>query len=193
MSGILRKPQPRGSLWRVLGWGTAIALLVAPFIAMQLHAEGVNWTLSDFIFAGVILATVGALLELTVRLSPNASYLGGVALALLGSLLVVWSNLAVGIVGSEENPLNQLFFAAVVVGIATATFARFRARGMSWAMIATAISLAVAFVIATSSSSDEPNVSHFVELFGLSAFALLFVASAALFRRAARLQSSSSS
>ena len=160
---------------------------------MRLHADGVNWTIGDFIFAGVIFATVGGLLELVVKLTPNASYRGAVAFALLGSLLVVWSNLAVGIVGSEQNVFNRLFFAALLIGVASAATARFRAPGMSWAMTATAVSLGIAFVIATAFGTDEANVSHRVELFGVCIFELLFVASAYLFRRAARLQSSSSS
>ncbi|HEY8433372.1 MAG TPA: hypothetical protein VIK68_02040 [Sphingomicrobium sp.] len=47
-----------------------------PFISMRLHADGVNWTIGDFIFAGVIFATVGGLLELAVKLMPNASHRG---------------------------------------------------------------------------------------------------------------------
>ncbi|MGE5561925.1 MAG: hypothetical protein ACM3ZV_01305 [Bacillota bacterium] len=183
----------RGVPWRVIGWGTAVALLATPFVAMQLHAEGVNWTGSDFIFAGAIFAIIGGLLELAVRMSKNGFYRFGVALALLGSLLVVWSNLAVGIVGSEDNPVNLLFFGALLVGIVAACIARFRAQGMPWAMVATAVSLGVAFIVATGFRTDEPNVSHWTEALGVSIFGLVFLASAGLFRRAAALQSSSSS
>ena len=185
----VRRPNP----WRLIGWGAAVALLATPFVAMQFHAEGVNWSASDFIFAAVIFAIIGGLLELAVRMSKNGFYRFGVALALLGSLLVIWSNLAVGIVGSEDNPVNLLFFGALVVGIAGTFIARFRPAGMSWAMLATAISLGVAFVIATGFRTDEPNVSHWTEAVGVSIFGLVFVASAGLFRHAARLQSSSSS
>jgi len=183
----------RANIWRVIGWGTAVALLAAPFVAMQLHAEGVDWSARDFIFAGVLFAVIGGLLEIAVRLSRNGSYRGAVALALLGNLLVIWSNLAVGIVGSENNPVNQLFFAALLLGIAGACIARFRAQGMSVAMAATAVSLGVAFVIATAFTTDEPNVSRWVEMVGVAIFGLIFLGSAALFRRAAPIQSSSSS
>jgi hypothetical protein len=44
----------------------------------------------------------------------------------------------------------------------------------------------VAFVIASLGPTDEPNVKHVVELAGTSVFAGLFLASAALFRKAAR-------
>jgi MFS family permease len=191
---IMRSSEARrGSPWRIVGWGTAVALLATPFVAMELHAEGVNWSMGDFIFAGVIFAIVGGLLELAVRMSKNGFYRFGVALALLGNLLVIWSNLAVGIVGSENNPVNELFFAALLVGIIGACAAGFRAAGLSWAMIATAASLGAAFVIATAFRTDEPNVSHWTEGLGVTIFGLIFVASAGLFRRAARIQSSSSS
>jgi hypothetical protein len=194
VAGIMRNSDARrGSAWRIIGWGTAVALLATPFVAMQLHAEGVNWSRGDFIFAGLLFAILGGLLELTVRMSKNGLYRLAVALALLGNLLVIWSNLAVGIVGSAQDPVNQLFFAALLVGIAGACIVRFRASGMPWAMVATSVSLGIAFVIATATRTDEPNVSHWTEAVGVSIFGLIFLASAGLFARAARLQSSSSS
>lgn len=184
----LARSSSRGNIWRIIGWGTAVALLAAPFVAMQLHAEGVDWSAGDFIFAGALFAVIGGLLEIAVRLSRNGPYRGGVALALLGNLLVIWSNLAVGIVGSENNAVNQFFFAALLVGIAGACIARFRARGMWMAMASTAVALEVAFVIATTFRTDEPNVSHWTEMVGVTIFALIFLGSAALFRRAAQSQ-----
>jgi hypothetical protein len=182
-----------GSPWRIIGWGTAVALLAAPFVAMQLHAEGVDWSLGDFIFAGVIFATVGGLLELAVWKIRSGWYRAAVAVGLLGYLLVVWSNLAVGIVGSEHNPANQLFFLALLIGIAGACVARFRAKGMTYAMLVTAVSLWVAFTIASLGPRDEPFVKHGVEFAGTSIFAAILLGSAWLFRRAALAQSSSSS
>lgn len=53
-------------------------------------------------------------------------------------------------------------------------------------MTATAVSLGIAFAIAVTRGTDEPFVSHGVELSGTSVFALLFLGSAALFRKAAQ-------
>ena len=179
--------------WRIIGWGTAVVLLAAPFVAMQLHAEGVNWSAGDFIVAGTIFAIVGGLLELAVWKIASGWYRAGVAVALLGYLLVVWSNLAVGIVGSEHNPANQLFFLALLIGIAGACVARFRAKGMAYAMVAVAGSLMVAFAVASAGPTDEPFVKHSVEFAGTSIFAAILLGSAWLFRRAALAYSSSSS
>jgi len=179
--------------WRIIGWGGAVALLALPFVAMQLRAPGVDWSPGDFIFAGVLFATIGGLAELAVRLSSNGTYRAAFALGLLGMFLVIWSNLAVGIVGSEHNPPNQLFFAALLLGIIGSAVARLRPKGMSLAMFTTAAGLWAAFIAASLGATDEPHVKHLVEFVGLSLFATLFVASGFLFRKAAQDQSSSSS
>jgi hypothetical protein len=180
-----------GSPWRFVGWGIAAALLLLPLIAMRFTPE-VNWTAEDFIVWGIMLGTVGGLFELAVRISPLPSYRAGFGLALLGAFLVTWANLAVGIVGSENNPANQLFFAALLVGIVGAGITRLRASGMVKAMTATAVALWIAFAIAVMGPTDEPWVRHSVEFAGTSIFALLFVGSALLFHRAAAHSSSSS-
>lgn len=171
--------------WRTIGWGGAAALLALPFVAMQFTRE-VVWTASDFIAFGVMLLMVGVPLELAARASKDWSYRGGALLALAGMFLTIWANLAVGIVGSEDNPNNALFFGALLVGIVGAIIARGRPAGMALAMIATAASLGVAFVIAVTGPTDEPFVPHVREGIGTAVFAGLFLGSSALFRRASR-------
>src|SRR5689334_21872033 len=102
----------RGIPWRLVGWGGAVLLLAAPFVA-------------------VLFGIVGGALELAVRFSPNRAYRGAAALSLLGTLLTIWANLAVGIVGSEHNPANQWFFTALLIGIAGGCIGRFRPKAMS--------------------------------------------------------------
>ena len=171
--------------WRPLGWGAAALLLALPFVAMQFTKE-VNWTLSDFIAFGIMLLMVGVPLELAVRMSRNWSYRAGALVALIGMFLTVWANLAVGIVGSEDNPANVLFFGALLAGIAVAVAGRFRPRAMTVASATTAVSLGLAFAIAVAGPTDEPNVPHVRELIGTCVFAALFLGSALLFRQAVR-------
>jgi hypothetical protein len=181
------KPDNEGAgvPWRAIGWGGAAALLALPFVAMQFTRD-VVWTSSDFVVFGVMLLMVGIPLELAVRASRDWSYRAGALLALLGMFLTIWANLAVGIVGSEGNPANLLFFVALLIGIAGAVVARFQARGMSVAMAVTAGALGVAFAIAVSGPTDEPMVGHTAEGLGTAVFAAFFLGSAAFFRRASR-------
>lgn len=184
--------QARGRYpWRVIGWGAAVALLLLPFVVMQ-FSGGMNWGLDDFVFVGTVIGTIGLLVELGVRASNSWTYRAAYGLALLGMLLVTWANLAVGIVGSEDRPENLWFFAALLVAIVGGAVTRLRAKGMTWAMAATAAALWIAFALAVSGPTDEPHVPHSRELIGVSVFALMFLGSAALFRRVARQSSSSS-
>lgn len=178
--------QRHGSIWRFVGWGVAAALLLLPLAAMQFTPE-VSWTASDFIVWGIMLGTVGGLFELAVRLSPLPSYRIGFGLALIGAFLVTWANLAVGIVGSEDNPANQLFFLALLIGIIGAGIARLRANGMAYAMFATAAALGLAFIIAQMEPRDELFVPESREAMGTGVFVLLFIGSGLLFRRASSI------
>jgi hypothetical protein len=113
--------------------------------------------------------------------SRNAAYRFGVGVALLAAFLQVWMNLAVGIVGSEDNPTNLGFFGVVATAGACAFTARFRAEGMARAMVAVAgVQAMLAVVIATAPSNARDAV---VVLVLSGVFTLLWLASAALFQR----------
>jgi hypothetical protein len=175
----------RGSRWTLLLWGGAALLLLLPFVAMRFTSE-VNWGPEDFIAMGIMLVILCGTIELAVRLSGSKAYRLAVAAAIGGAFLITWANLAVGIVGSEDNPVNQLFFAALLVGILGSIDARFRANGMAAAMLATAAAIAIAFVVAVGGVTDEPNVSHWRELIATTVISSPFLLSAWLFREAAR-------
>lgn len=174
-----------GSRWTLLVWGGAACLLLLPFIAMRFTSE-VNWSATDFLVMGIMLAMVCGVVELVVRLSGNRAYRLGAFAAIGSAFLITWANLAVGIVGSEDNPANQLFFGALVVGVVGAMIARFRARGMAIAMSAAAAAVGIAFVIAVSGATDEPNVSHWLELIATAIITSPLLISAWLFRKAAQ-------
>lgn len=184
MSAYAENGMRFGARLRFIGWSIAGALLLLPFVAMQFTRE-VVWTASDFLVWGLMLATVGGLFELAVRMSPNRSYRAGFGLALLGAFLVVWANLAVGIVGSDDNPSNAFFFWALGAGIATVAISRLKAKGMALAMATTAAALVAAFIAAQMSVRDELWVSPALEAFGTSIFVLMFLGAAALFGKAA--------
>jgi hypothetical protein len=163
---------------------TAFILLV-PLVAMRFTDE-VNWTWSDFVVTGTLLFGSGLTYELIARKAGNAPYRAAVGVALAAALLLVWINLAVGIIGSENNPVNLLYFCVLGVGIVGAVIARLRPRGMARAMFATACAQAsvpvIALVIGKSQVRSRQGPPGVLALNAL--FVLLFVVSALLFRRA---------
>jgi len=75
---------------------TVTVLLCIPLIAMQFTNE-VNWTLSDFIIAGVLLLSTGIIIEAVARNVRNRKTRIGIVLGILMAFLLVWAELAVGI------------------------------------------------------------------------------------------------
>ena len=167
----------RGIPWRAVGWTVAGLVLLIPLVAMQVGSE-VNWSVGDFLFAGLMIGLVGAAFELTVRASPNRSYRGGVASALVASFLIVWATGAVGMIGNEDNPYNLLFFGVIGLALAGSVMARFRPAGMAIAMLVAAIAHCAIGVIGMPADVRGGIISTLM--------ALLWFLSAALFRNAAR-------
>lgn len=145
----------RVSPWRVAGWGTAVALILLPLVAMRFTDE-VAWTASDFVFAVLLIGSVGIACELVVRMTGNAPYRAAVAVALLTGFLIVWSNLTVGIIGDEDDPANLAFFGIVAVAIAGAFVARLRPGGMAHALFATAFAQLLVSAVALLAHMDLP-------------------------------------
>ena len=74
-------------------------LLLIPFIAMQ-FTDVVNWTLSDFLIAAVLLLSAGLAIDFIIRKVKRKKYRIVLAMAILAILLLVWAELAVGILGT---------------------------------------------------------------------------------------------
>jgi hypothetical protein len=173
--------------WRLFGWGAAVALILTPLVAMQLDAPGVNWTLGDFIFAIVMIGGTGLLFELAARMSRNWANRGAVALALLASFLIIWINGAVGIIGNEDNPANLVFGVVLAIEIAGAIVAKAKAEGMVRTMLVTAGAQAlIGLVVFTRGIAVSEPPGAFGLLILIEAFAVLWLASALLFAKAAR-------
>ncbi|MEA3016639.1 MAG: hypothetical protein QOI38_1361 [Sphingomonadales bacterium] len=170
------EPGRRGFPWRLLGWGTAAALLLLPMVAMQFTDE-VNWSPFDFVFAGLLFGSVGLAFELTVRASDNWAFRGGVAVTLAAAFLTVWVNAAVGMIGAEDNPYNLLFLGVIVLALIGAIVARFRPAGMAAASLVAAVAQAGLGAGGLSTDLRGGILS--------TGFALLWLLAAALFRKAA--------
>lgn len=125
-----------------------------------------------------------------VNISGRIAYRIGVGVALAASFIQVWMNLAVGIVGSEDNPVNLGFYLVVVTAGACAFTARLRAEGMARAMLAVAaVQALLALVVATAPSTARDDPMGAIGVLALSGgFTALWLISAALFYRSAARQ-----
>lgn len=164
--------------FRAVLWGGAGTLLLLPWIAMQFTGE-VNWTGFDFLVFGAMLAIACGACELAMWASRSHAYRLAAAIAVGTGFLLVWINLAVGIIGSENNIENLVYAGVLLVAALGAAFARLRALGMARAMVATAIVHALTGVYGLAIGSVEAGVSALV-------FVAAWLASAWGFHRAAR-------
>ena len=168
----------RRNRWRWAIWGTAAGLLLLPWVAMRLDAPGVDWSGGDFVAMGLLLFGACGLYEVAARMSGDLFYRAGTALAVLIGFLTAWSNLAVGIIGNENDALNLMFFGVVGIALFGALAVRFRARGLVAVMTAAGVAQALAAVLGWLASGWENGV--LIALF----FSVPWLASAELFRRA---------
>jgi hypothetical protein len=104
--------------------------------------------------------------------------------ALVAAFLLIWANGAVGLIGSEDNDLNMVYFGVLAVGLIGAVVARFRPRGMALAMAAMAIAQAAIAVTVLAVGMAPPESGAFEILAINGFFVALFTGSALLFRKA---------
>lgn len=159
-----------------------VLLLLIPLGAMQ-FSSGVDWDETDFIVMGILIFATGFSYKLITMKSGNFMYKTAVGLAFLTGFLLVWINLAVGIIGSENNPINQLYFGVIYVGIIGSFIARFQPEGMVRTMFAMAIAQALIAAIALVGGFYQSPPSTVFHIIGVNGFFItLFVISAMLFR-----------
>jgi hypothetical protein len=170
-------------------------ILLVPLFG-SLFIEGWNWSLFDFVIMAALLFGTGLTYELISRKGGTVAYRVAVGVACLTGFILVFINAAVGIIG--DGPINLMYFGVLGVGFVGAFMARFQPQGMALALFATAVAQMLvpvaALAIWKAGWHDlliDPNSPHspfdpgIAAIFGLNAvFAVLFVASAVLFRHA---------
>ena len=176
----------RNAYRSVIGLALATALiLLLIFLSMQITGD-MNWGLFDFVFAGAIIFGIGLTYQVVTRKAGNTAYRCAVGLALAAAFILVWVNLAVGVIGSEDNLANLMYGGVLAIGFIGAIIAELRPQGMARVLFAMALAQVVVAVIAVilglGSPWSEPGEIVFVNGF----FVTLFVGSALLFRSAAR-------
>jgi hypothetical protein len=149
--------------------------------------DEVVWDETDFAVMGAMLFGGCGAYELAARMTGNVAYRAAAGVAVVAAFILVWMNLAVGIIGSEDNSANLMYAGVLAVGVLGAFLVRFKPRGMARALAATALAQVSVGAIALiaglgSTGANWPQV--IVVLTGF--FTTLWLVSAWLFGKAAR-------
>lgn len=178
---------PRTKTWRIARWTAAAILLSVPWVMMQVSDEW-NWRPESFVLFGALLATALGLYEWGTRVSGSVAYRVAIAIALVTGFVVVWMNLAVGIIGPEDNPANLMYLGVLGIGAAIALVGRLRPRAMAFALLATTIAQGtLTAIVLIAGERLNPGATQAAATLILNlVFGALFLTSALLFRRAAK-------
>lgn len=184
---------PNKSLKSVLSVAlAATSLLVIPLIATFLTEE-VDWNVGDYVFAWILIFMAGVTYKLaSERMSDSTYFRVAVGVGVFATLALIWTNLAVGIIGSENNSFNLWYFGIIIVITVSTLIAQFKPKGMALALMVTALTQALitmsAFIIGMHHTTGS-SVSEILLINGF--FVVLFLISAGLFRQAAYRQNNS--
>ncbi len=168
-------------LLRPLVWLGAALLLLAPWVAMRFTDE-VAWSGGDFAVFGALVAATCVAFETTMRVARVPSYLLASTIAIGAAFLLLWANLAVGIVDEPGHPANLALLGVLAIGAVGAGLARLAARGMSRVLAMMAVAQALAGGIAMQMETQE-SPAFVLAFTGL--YVAAWLSSALLFRKAA--------
>ena len=178
--------EPSTNRWRFLLWGILALPLLAATTAYVID-PGFGWSGFDFMLATLLLGGTGLVLDLLLLSRTNRDYRLASVIGFGGLLFLIWSNLAVGIVGSENDPFNQFYFLCLPIIAFGAVLARLKAGGMAKVMaIAATICGALMVAALVLGKHLQPMDSVAEVLIVNMLFVTLFGASAWLYRSAAR-------
>ena len=172
--------------WELVAWVVVGALLTIPWVAMQ-FTDAIAWTASDFAIAGALLVGGLLLFRQLHSVTSNRAHRAGLAVAIVGAILLAWVNAAVGIIGSENNDANFVYSGILALGTLGALVSRFRPSGMFMTMSAVAAAQVIAGVAALVGDMGTDGANWPQDVIGLTAFfTALWIAAALLFRSASR-------
>jgi hypothetical protein len=177
----------RRSLWKGPALMTAILLLI-PLLGNH-FVDGWNWPPGAFAIVGTLLFGIGLTYELITRNRDTIAYRAAFGVALATAFVLFWGNFVQA--ADDVNPAAVMYLGVPILGIIGAVVARFQPNGMARALFATALAQALVLAIALAIRNPQvvPWSPAVLRGFGGNAFfAMLFVMSALLFRKAARNQ-----
>jgi hypothetical protein len=170
-----------------------LLILLIPLVAMQFTDE-VDWSVSDFIIMGILIFTMVLAFVLITRQAINLMYKAAIASAIGSTFLMIWANMAVGLIGSGPHAGNFMYAGVVGVVLIGTYLSRFTARGMELTMFSGAFAFVLVAIIALLANMDEYPGSSIQEIIAVNAFfTFLYATSGLLFRFIALEQASGKS
>lgn len=146
-----------------------------------------GWDVLDFALFVALLAGVGVIYALVARTRSSTVYRAAAAIALAAAFILIWINGAVGIIGDENNDANMMFFGVLAIGLTGSLVARFQPQGMARALLATGLAQVLVAAVALIGGLGSTGPIWPRDILILTAFfTALWLASALLFRKAAR-------
>lgn len=183
-------PQSSTHRWQLKVWIGAALFFLLPVIG-QLAVDGFRWGPGDFVMFATMLVVLCSLYEVASRISGSLAYRTAAGIVLLSCFALVFINLAVGIIGSEDHPANMMYFAVVLPGFLAALFVRFSPAGMVRVMIMMGVAQIIVAIVGASVAWTTPDADPNRPLGTLvlsGAFALAWLLSAYLFNIAAKTE-----
>lgn len=177
---------------RLVVWAVVVVLILLIPLVMQFTSE-VQW--NEAVAYSVILLAVGGFYELWQWLKTrDSTYRIAFGVGLAGMLFLGWVSGAVGIIGSENQPVNLLYWAIPAVLLTGSLISRFEPRGMARTLFAAALIQALIPMVALIISPEVSwgNVGVVGVFVFNSIFVALFIGSALLFRYVANKLNSKS-
>ena len=119
-----------------------------------------------------------------MRSQGSSAYRVAAVLALGAAFVIVWLNVAAGLIGIEDDdPANLLYVGVLAIGAIGALVARFQARGLSRTLLVMALALALVGAFAL----QYPNTAGAVQIVIVHGLLVaLFAGASWLFGYAAR-------
>ena len=144
-----------------------------------------DWDIADFTVFGGMLLGVAVSYRFLRHKASNRAYRLAAAVSLAAAFILVWANLAVGIIGHQSNDANAMYFAVLGVAIVGAVLSRFQPLGMMRTMYATAMAQVGVGAIALLARLGSQAPAWPRDILILTAFFVaLWLLSGRLFRRA---------
>lgn len=166
-----------------------LALLMIPFTAMQ-FSSGFDWSFFDFFLAGVLIFGTGVLIVLVFRMTASIIYRAAVAIAIGTTLLMIWSNIAVGLIGAGPHLGNFMYAGVVAILFIGIYLSRFTPTGLERAMLVTGLSFLLLAAVALMMGMQHYPQSSVTEIISVNLFfATPFIVSGLMFRYVALRES----